>query len=86
MSLEIPNLLRLGAGAGGPFEALSIVSIDPKGENACVTARWRKTVSKVVYLNPLDLYRAGSVGFNPLKALDPQKPAFFQHARRLPKH
>ena len=63
-ALEIPNLLRLGSrSAGGP---LSIVSIDPKGENAAVTARWRRSVSEVVILNPFNLLGLGDAGFNPL--------------------
>src|ERR1700730_7524656 len=70
--LEIPNLLRLGHKKhGGP---LSIISIDPKGQNAAVTARWRKTVSDVLFLNPLDVLGLGSTGFNPLAALDPASP------------
>src|SRR5271156_1804813 len=58
VSLEIPNLLRL--------KGLSIISIDPKGQNAAVTARWRRTVSDVVFLNPFDLHGLGDAGFNPL--------------------
>lgn len=58
VTLEIPNLLRL--------TGLSIISIDPKGQNAAVTARWRRTVGDVVVLNPLNLLGLGSAGFNPL--------------------
>jgi type IV secretion system protein VirD4 len=85
VSLEIPNLLRLGARRWWwPFrKRLSIVSIDPKGENACVTARWRKRVSKVVYLNPLNEQGLPSSGFNPLKALDRKSPHFFQHCSAI---
>src|ERR1700691_2966336 len=68
--LEIPNLLRLGAGGRGK-ETLSIISIDPKGQNAAVTARWRRRVSDVVFINPLNLLGLGSSGFNPLARLDP---------------
>lgn len=45
--LEIPNLLRL--------KGLSIISIDPKGQNYAVTGRWRSTVSEVALLNPLNV-------------------------------
>jgi type IV secretion system protein VirD4 len=63
-ALEIPNLLRLGSReAGGP---LSIISIDPKGENAAVTARSRRSISEVVILNPFNLLGLGDAGFNPL--------------------
>jgi len=81
-ALEIPNLLRLGdeRTGGGP---LSIISIDPKGQNAAVTARWRKTVSDVLFLNPLNVLLLGSTGFNPLAALDPASPHFFLHASAI---
>ena len=78
--LEIPNLLRLG---GRGDEPLSIISIDPKGQNAAVTARWRRKVSDVLFLNPLDLLGLGSSGFNPLAALDPASPHFFLHASAI---
>jgi type IV secretion system protein VirD4 len=75
VGLEIGNLLRL--------KGLSIISIDPKGQNEAVTARWRSTVSEVVRLNPLNLFGHGSTGFNPLAALDPASPDFFQHASMI---
>jgi type IV secretion system protein VirD4 len=80
--LEIPNLLRLGAG-GRDNEPLSIISIDPKGQNAAVTARWRSRVSDVVFINPLNLLGLGSSGFNPLARLDPAAPHFFLHASAI---
>jgi type IV secretion system protein VirD4 len=73
--LEIPNLLRLRGG--------SIISIDPKGQNAAVTARWRRKVSDVVMLNPLDVLGLGSTGFNPLAALDPRSPRFFEECSNI---
>lgn len=63
--LEIPNLLRLGDGGKGGAP-LSIINIDPKGQNAAVTKRWRSTVSEIALLNPFNLLGLGSVGFNPL--------------------
>jgi type IV secretion system protein VirD4 len=82
--LEIPNLLRLGSG-GRDNEPLSIISIDPKGQNAAVTARWRSRVSDVVFINPLNLLGLGSSGFNPLARarLDPASPHFFLHASAI---
>jgi type IV secretion system protein VirD4 len=77
-ALEIPNLLRLGDKKhGGP---LSIMSIDPKGQNRDVTARWRRTVSEVVEVEP---FGPNSAGFNPLAALDPASPFFFEEAANI---
>jgi type IV secretion system protein VirD4 len=83
--LEIPNLLRIGARRGWfrRRERMSIISIDPKGQNAAVTARWRKTVSDVLFLKPLSVLGLGSTGFNPLAALDPASPHFFLHASAI---
>lgn len=78
--LEIPNLLRLGSNRR---DAVSIISIDPKGQNAAVTSRWRRRVSDVLMLNPLDVLGLGSAGFNPLAALDPASPRFFEQASAI---
>jgi type IV secretion system protein VirD4 len=80
VALEIPNLLTLSG--------LSIISIDPKGQNAAVCARWRRTVSDVLVLNPFGLLidqrpDLKSIGFNPLAALDPASPRFFEHAAAI---
>ncbi|MBL8251266.1 MAG: type IV secretory system conjugative DNA transfer family protein [Candidatus Competibacter sp.] len=80
-TIEIPNLLHLG-------NDVSIVSIDPKGQNAAVTAAWRRRVGEVWVLNPFGLHVAlypdlASVGFNPLAALDPSSDRFFDKARAL---
>jgi type IV secretion system protein VirD4 len=72
VALEIPNLLRL--------KGLSVISIDPKGQNAAVTASRRRKLSDVLILNPLNLLGLGSAGFNPLAALDPTSSRFFLHA------
>lgn len=76
VSIEIPLLLML--------KGLSVISIDPKGQNAAVTARWRRRVSKVLMLNPLDLLGLGSAGFNPLLGLM-RAPAdrFFEYAASI---
>ena len=79
--LEIPDLLRLGAG-GRDNEPLSIISIDPKGQNAAVTARFRNQISDLIFINPLNLLGLGSSGFNPLARLDPDSPLFFCMRRR----
>ena len=71
----IPNLLRM--------KDRSLVVLDPKGQLAAVTARWRSTVSRVVMLNPFDVLGLGSAGFNPLAGLDPHAPTFFDDAMGL---
>src|SRR6202034_3656291 len=57
----IPNLLSI--------KDRSIVVIDPKGELAAVTAKFRSTISDVVLLNPFNVLGLGSAGFNPLASL-----------------
>jgi type IV secretion system protein VirD4 len=71
----IPNLLSIND--------RSIVVIDPKGELAAVTAHYRSTVSDVVLLNPFNVLGLGSAGFNPLNALDPNSPNFYDDAAAL---
>jgi len=78
--LEIGNLLSL--------TGINIISVDPKGENAAVTAAWRRAVSDVLVFNPfgllVDKYRdLESTGFNPLAALDPDSPRFFDDAAAI---
>jgi type IV secretion system protein VirD4 len=65
VNLIIPNLLK----AMGTFFG-SWVIIDPKGENAAITARVRRERGhKVVILNPWDLNSLGGASFNPLDIL-----------------
>jgi type IV secretion system protein VirD4 len=78
--LEIGNLLSL--------TGINIISVDPKGENAAITAAWRRTVSDVLVFNPfgvlVDKYPdLKSAGFNPLAALDPNSPRFFDDAAAI---
>jgi type IV secretion system protein VirD4 len=76
---EIVNLLRL--------LGISIISIDPKGQNCAVTMRWRGMVSKVVILDPLNMSGQGSAGFNPLAALlrayRSKSPRYFEDASAI---
>ena len=61
VSLIVPNLTRMGAFPG------SWVVVDPKGENAAVTARIQREMGrKVVVLNPWNLHDLGTSAFNPL--------------------
>src|ERR1700722_10684246 len=71
----IPNLLSIND--------RSIIVIDPKGELAAVTADYRRTIGDVVMLNPFDVLGLGSAGFNPLAALDPKSPYFYDDAAAL---
>ena len=74
-SLEIPNLLQLAG--------LSIVSIDPKGQNCAVTLRWRSRVSRVVVLNPFGVLGLPTAGFNPLARLAPNSPRLYDPAQAI---
>jgi len=71
----MPNLLQI---AGS-----SVVVVDPKGELAAVTAPYRRTLGRVVIINPFGVLTdwpgyedLESCGFNPLTALDPDKASF----------
>ncbi len=73
--LLVPNLLQL--------EGRSLVVIDPKGELAAITAPYRRTLGKVVILNPFGVLAdlpgyedLASDGYNPLTALDPAASSF----------
>ncbi len=58
----IPNLLTADR---------SVICIDPKGENARVTARARDRFGKVHILDPFGVTGLRSAAFNPLEHLDP---------------
>jgi type IV secretion system protein VirD4 len=62
---------------------ISQVVIDPKGELCAVTSDYRRKVGDVVILNPFDVLGLGSDGFNPLAALDPASPNFYDDAAAL---
>ena len=79
----LPNLLDMRG-------ARSLVVVDPKGELAAVSAPYRRSVGRVVILNPFGVLtdRQGfedmqSVGFNPLAALDPAASDFNLNASLL---
>lgn len=80
--LLVPNLLQC--------EGRSIFVIDPKGELAAITAPYRRTLGKVVVVNPFGVLTDGrgyrdlqSDGFNPLAGLDPSSPSFNADAALL---
>lgn len=50
----------------------SVVVIDPKGENAAITARRRSEFSDVVLFNPWNLHDLGCDSINPFDVLDPE--------------
>lgn len=82
--VQIPTLLEHDA---------SILMIDPKGENAVVTARYRRDVmgQKVHILNPFGVLEthftergfSSSSRFNPLASLDPQDRNFTANVNAL---
>ena len=73
----IPNLLC------GLAEQ-SVIVIDPKGEAAAVTAAERRRKGhEVVIINPFDVLGLGSTGFDPLAALNPASPNFYDDAAAL---
>ncbi len=58
----IPNLLTADR---------SVLCIDPKGENARITARARSRFGPVYVLDPFEISGQPSAAFNPLASLDP---------------
>lgn len=62
----------------------SIVVVDPKGDLAAMTHKHRAANgSRVVFLNPFDVQGLGSIGFNPIAALDPESDEFPDDAMGL---
>lgn len=61
----IPNLLTLDN---------SVLVIDPKGENAAITARRRRAFGDVHLLNPFNEHGLGTARFNPLAHLSLDDP------------
>jgi type IV secretion system protein VirD4 len=79
----MPNLLQM---AGNK----SVVVVDPKGELSAVTAPFRRSLGKVVIINPFGVLvdipgyaDLKSCGFNPLARLDPDAPSFNADAAQL---
>ena len=62
MGAIIPNLLTADR---------SVLCIDPKGENARITARARSRFGQVYVLDPFEISGQPSAAFNPLTGLDP---------------
>lgn len=82
-----------GAGKGAALEMLnlliglrgvSIVSIDPSGQNAAVCAEARRRAGNdVLCLNPFGMHVGmypdlASCGCNPMASIDPRSPLFYQ--------
>jgi len=70
----IPNLL---------LQNRSVVCIDPKGENARITARTRSAFGPVHILDPFGVTGRPSAAYNPLAALDPHSPDIAEDAALL---
>jgi type IV secretion system protein VirD4 len=80
--IVIPHLLQSSGS--------SVVVVDPKGELAAVTAEYRRTLGRVVILNPFGVFadRDGyedmkGGGFNPLAQLNPALDSFNSEAAQL---
>jgi type IV secretion system protein VirD4 len=78
----MPNLLQMSDS--------SVVVVDPKGELAAVTAPFRRTLGRVVIINPFGVLTRHpgyedlkSAGYNPLAAIDPTLPSFNVQASLL---
>lgn len=63
-AIELPALL------GDELREVNIVSLDPTGQNFCVSQRWRSTFSDVVPLNPFHLHNGHDAGCNPLLSVE----------------
>src|SRR5271155_4316134 len=80
--LEIPNLC-LG------LQNVSVLSIDPSGQNAAVCAEARRRMGHdVVCLNPFGMHTTRypdlvSAGCNPLAGIDPRERTFFQECQAV---
>lgn len=75
VSAVLPNLLDYE----GP-----VVCIDPKGENAAITARRRREMGQDVHLlDPWHLVTKNPASFNPLQWLDEKDPHFTDDAMML---
>lgn len=70
----IPNLLTLDR---------SIICIDPKGQNAAVTAAYRRGMSRTFLLNPFNEHGLGTARFNPLAHLSINDPNVFADVASL---
>jgi type IV secretion system protein VirD4 len=70
----IPNLLLLDR---------SVVCIDPKGENARITARTRATKGPVWCLDPFGVSGRPAARYNPLAGLDPRSPDLAEDAQTI---
>lgn len=75
VSAVIPNLLDYQG---------SVICIDPKGENAAITARRRREMGQDVHLlDPWGLAGKETASFNPIDWLDPDGPTFEEDALML---
>jgi type IV secretion system protein VirD4 len=78
---------RLGNYNGLQLDHKSLIYVDPRGEAAAISAPYRRRLGPVFMLNPFGVLAdipgyedLRSDGFNPLAALDPDSPRFFDDA------
>ena len=57
--------------------------VDPKGQNAAVTAAWRSQNTKTFLINPFNEHGLGTSRFNPLAHLDIHDPNVFADVASL---
>lgn len=70
----IPNLLT---------QRRSIICIDPKGENAKITTRIRRSFGSVFVLDPFGITGLPQAAYNPFDSLDPHSPDIAEEAAQL---
>lgn len=89
----LPTLLRYGLGGPDGRAGASMIVIDPKGENACISARARRLTSHVHVMNPWGVQKETyeTLGFwppatfNPLDMLDRNDPNVVSLAQAMGK-
>lgn len=74
VSVIIPNLLTVNR---------SVICIDPKGENAQITARRRSTFGPVHILDPFNVSGKHNCAYNPLSGLSAYDPDFVDDAASI---
>ena len=76
VNIILPNLLQKSSYSG------SWVVVDPKGENAAISARSQREAGRnVIVLNPWNLLGIEGTGYNPLDLLNTDNPDFVDDAQ-----
>jgi len=70
----------------GGLDKRSCIFIDPKGQIAAVTKRYRETLGRVIVVNPFEVLKeklGPSDRYNPMDCMDPQSSAFSSDAESI---